>query len=68
MGKSVDLTGKRFGFLTALERVPERKNGQAFRWICKCDCGSVRDYNYASPLHKVSQGLVVSAALSVNII
>lgn len=48
MGKSVDLTGKRFGFLTALERVPERKNGQAYRWICKCDCGSVRDYNYAS--------------------
>ena len=48
MRKSVDLTGKRFGLLTALERVPERKNGQAFRWICKCDCGSVRDYNYAS--------------------
>ena len=30
MGKVVDLAGKRFGFLTALEREPERKNGQAW--------------------------------------
>lgn len=34
-----DLTGQRFGMLTALERVGERR-GRAL-WKCKCDCGNV---------------------------
>lgn len=48
MSKVVDLTGSRFGYLIAIERKYPRHEGQAFRWICKCDCGMVRDYNYAS--------------------
>ena len=38
MGKFIDLTGKRFGRLTVVERA-ENKNGYR-RWKCKCDCGN----------------------------
>lgn len=38
MRKFIDLTGKRFGKLTVLERV-ENTNPQ-IRWKCKCDCGT----------------------------
>lgn len=37
MGKSVDLTGQRFGMLTVIEKA-ESKNQMAY-WLCKCDCG-----------------------------
>jgi len=36
VAKLKDLTGKRFGKLVALERLPVRRS----RWLCKCDCGS----------------------------
>ena len=38
MGKFIDLTGKRFGRLTVVERA-ENKNGYTM-WKCKCDCGN----------------------------
>ena len=34
----LDLAGKRFGMLTALELLDERKGGSAV-WKCLCDCG-----------------------------
>ena len=34
-----DLTGKKFGYLTIVERVQNAKNGKA-RWKCMCDCGN----------------------------
>ena len=37
-----DLTGQRFGSLTALEPLPERKFGQMV-WRCRCDCGETVD-------------------------
>ena len=36
----VDITGQRFGKLTALEPVPERERGGGIRWLCRCDCGT----------------------------
>lgn len=36
---SIDLTGQRFGTLTALERLPMYKN-QATYYKCICDCGN----------------------------
>lgn len=33
-----DLTGQRFGRLTALERLNE-KSGRSYLWRCRCDCG-----------------------------
>ena len=39
MGKVVDLAGRRFGRLTAIECVG-RRNRSAL-WRCKCDCGNI---------------------------
>ena len=34
-----DLTGKRFGRLTVLERMPNNANNKVM-WRCRCDCGN----------------------------
>ncbi len=38
MAKSVDLTGKKFGRLVAIEPTSEREDGKII-WKFKCDCG-----------------------------
>lgn len=43
MGKFIDLTGKRFGRLTVIERAENHisKSGKTYvQWLCKCDCGN----------------------------
>lgn len=42
MGRLIDLTGQKFGRLTALSLVPkeERPNQKYAYWLCKCDCGT----------------------------
>ncbi|MBQ6539782.1 MAG: transcriptional regulator [Oscillospiraceae bacterium] len=37
--RAKDLTGMRFGRLTALERL-EEKSGSCYLWRCRCDCGN----------------------------
>ena len=37
MVKALDITGQKFGQLTALVETPLRNNGVV--WACKCDCG-----------------------------
>lgn len=38
---ATDITGRKFGYLTALRRVGE--SGQGFSsWECRCDCGTVK--------------------------
>lgn len=42
MGRFIDLTGRRFGFLTVLQRGPDQlnKSGRGrTMWRCRCDCG-----------------------------
>lgn len=39
MGKVIDLTGKRFGKLTVIEKHNQDKWG-GWNWLCKCDCGN----------------------------
>lgn len=34
-----DLTGRKFGKLTVIERAENAKNGRV-RWLCKCECGN----------------------------
>lgn len=34
-----DITGQKFGMLTAISLLP-RISGQPPRWLCKCDCGA----------------------------
>ena len=44
MWKYVDLTGKKFGRLTVIERAPNhiQPNGRSvIMWKCKCDCGNM---------------------------
>lgn len=38
MSKLIDMTGRTFGRLTAIERAP-RKNGRV-QWLCQCRCGN----------------------------
>lgn len=37
-----DLTGKRFGKLTVLQKLDRKKNG-SWLWLCKCDCGNKKE-------------------------
>lgn len=37
--KTIDLTGQKFGRLTAIERAGTDKKG-CVKWLCHCDCGS----------------------------
>lgn len=41
MPKWTDLTGQRFGILTALYREPPKNGKKSGSWICKCDCGKI---------------------------
>lgn len=36
--RAIDLTGRRYGKLTVIRRVPNPVPGTA--WYCRCDCGS----------------------------
>lgn len=38
----VDLTGKRFGYLTVLRLDEDRSTKNYKYWICECDCGNVK--------------------------
>lgn len=50
-----DITGKRFGLLTALRYVGiSKSNGRI--WRCKCDCGNIKDV----PLSSLISGATVS--------
>lgn len=40
MGSAIDLTGRRFGRLMAIEPT-ERRSGGSVVWRCECDCGNV---------------------------
>lgn len=50
-----DLTGQRFGSLTAIEPTDERYDGQVV-WRCRCDCGNVCDI----PSRRLISGTVMS--------
>lgn len=41
MSKKVDLTGKKYGRLTAIRRTSERKRGRIV-WECLCECGGAK--------------------------
>ncbi len=40
--KIKDLTGRRFGRLTALRRL-DKKIGTSYAWLCQCDCGELTE-------------------------
>ena len=38
--KLIDLTGKKFGRLTVVEKVKRKPNQSNTRWLCECECGN----------------------------
>lgn len=51
--KSLDLTGQRFGYLTAMERSQDRRPGTpGTLWLCRCDCGGL----YTALANKLRSG------------
>lgn len=43
MGQIIDLTGKKFGKLTVIKISSNREKNGSLRWICKCECGNVKE-------------------------
>lgn len=41
--RALDLSGRRFGLLTALYRVKDKNNPRKAVWHCRCDCGNEVD-------------------------
>ena len=41
MPKALNLTGQKFGLLTALKKAPSR--GHKTYWLCQCDCGTQKE-------------------------
>jgi hypothetical protein len=61
--KPNELTGKRFGYLTALERTDRQvASGLNYYWKCRCDCGTITEVNTAN-LHS---GKVISCGCARN--
>lgn len=60
-GQFIDITGKRFGQLVAIERIPP-ENETRSKWICKCDCGNVSTVSISNLRngHTTSCGCAVS--------
>lgn len=56
MGKSIDLTGKRYGKLTVIEKTDARDSAGCIMWKCRCDCGNEKKYSTNS----LNRGLVTS--------
>lgn len=60
MFKAEDLTGRRFGKLTVIERVPSKSRHA--RWKCRCDCG-----NYTEALsNNLKSGSKVSCGCAAH--
>lgn len=43
--KAIDLSGKKYGKLTVLERAEYSKTAHTYFWNCKCDCGKLVKIN-----------------------
>lgn len=55
--KLIDLTGRKFGLLTVIERGENSKDGHV-RWKCICDCGKTKDKPVSA--HDLKSGAVIS--------
>ena len=46
-----DLTGRRFGKLLVTGEAARMPAGQCGRWVCRCDCGTVKEVSYKGLVH-----------------
>lgn len=58
--KVLDLTGQRFGLLTARKRLGKR--GSSYLWLCDCDCGA----EHGATAQALQQGQVKSCGCRVG--
>ena len=42
-----DISGQRFGMLTAIEIDEENSIPKKVKWKCKCDCGNIKSFLYS---------------------
>lgn len=54
--KPTDLRNSRFGRLLVIEPAPKRHPGERFKWLCRCDCGTMK----AIAAHDLKVGDAVS--------
>lgn len=59
--QTLDLTNKKFGKLTALEKTEQRKNGRVV-WKCKCDCGNI----IYTDTHSLQEGRINSCGCLIS--
>lgn len=52
MGKAIDITGQRFGRLIALKPTENRSSKGSIMWLCKCDCGTIKEISIANLRNK----------------
>lgn len=43
MSKAIDITGQRFGRLTALKPTENRNSKGSIMWLCECECGTIKE-------------------------
>ena len=48
LSRAMDITGQRFGQLTALYPTTERDQKHSVLWHCRCDCGNEVDISYGN--------------------
>lgn len=58
----IDLTGMRFGHWTAISAQDKSKHGGETKWICRCDCGTIR----AVSSYRLRNGLSKSCGCSIG--
>lgn len=51
MSQKRDLTGKRFGRLTAIRPTDKRDSNGSVLWVCRCDCGNELEVTQAHLMH-----------------
>lgn len=59
--RACDLTGQRFGCLTAIEPTSERA-WHSVVWICKCDCGATKPIS----AQRLTHGRIVSCGCGLK--
>lgn len=63
MSKPLEITGIKFGLLTAIQKSDQRfGKGKQIKWICKCDCG--KDYLVVPT--QLSSGYTTSCGCDTN--
>lgn len=50
----IDLTGMRFGRLVVIETCEQKTKSTSKRWVCKCDCGNLKEIDSQPLLNGVT--------------